>query len=49
MNTGNLPGMKDGWRARLTTSLLHLWAYYLENVVVSTSHNPMALHGLLQG
>jgi uncharacterized membrane-anchored protein len=27
----------------------HLWADCLENVGASTSHNPMGLHGLLQG
>jgi hypothetical protein len=27
----------------------HLWADFLENVGSSTSHNPMCLHGLLQG
>jgi hypothetical protein len=27
----------------------HLWADCLENVGPSTSHNPMGLHGLLQG
>jgi hypothetical protein len=27
----------------------HLWANCLENVTASTSHNPMGLHGLLQG
>jgi hypothetical protein len=28
---------------------IHLWADCLENVVASTSHSPMGLHGLLQG
>jgi hypothetical protein len=32
-----------GWPHR------HLWADCLENVGTSTSHNPMGLHGLLQG
>jgi hypothetical protein len=27
----------------------HLWAKCLENVGALTSHNPMSLHGLLQG
>jgi hypothetical protein len=27
----------------------HQWADFLENVGISTSHNPMDLHGLLQG
>jgi hypothetical protein len=27
----------------------HLWADFLENVEALTSHNPMYLHGLLQG
>jgi hypothetical protein len=27
----------------------HLWADYLENLVASTSNNPMGLRGLLQG
>jgi hypothetical protein len=36
------------WRIRLTTSR-HLLADFLENVGASTSHNPMGLHGLLQG
>jgi hypothetical protein len=33
----------EGWRHR------HLSAYCLENVGAPMSHNPMGLHGLLQG
>jgi hypothetical protein len=48
MSTRNLPGVKGGRRLRLTP-YRHLWADCLENVGVSTSHNPMSLHDLLQG
>jgi hypothetical protein len=41
-------GVKGGRRVRLTT-YRHLWADCLENVGASTPHNPMGLHGLLQG
>jgi hypothetical protein len=36
----------DAWGWRTST---HLWTDCLENVRSSTSHNPMDLHGLLQG
>jgi hypothetical protein len=41
-------GVKRGRRVRLTT-LQPSVSRCLENVVASTSHNPMGLHGLLQG
>jgi hypothetical protein len=44
MSTRNLPGGK-GWPARKAD----LTADCLENVGASTSHNPIGLHGLLQG
>jgi hypothetical protein len=49
MSTWNLPvGVKGGRRVRLTLppSVSQLSR---ENVGASTSHNPMDLHGLLQG
>jgi hypothetical protein len=44
-------GVKRGRRVRLTTSLphRHVWADCLESVGVSTPHNRMSLHSLLQG
>jgi hypothetical protein len=48
MSIWNLPGNKGGRRVRLTTSPCLLWVDCLENVVATTSHNPMGLHGLLQ-
>jgi hypothetical protein len=44
MSTRNLPG--GGSKVRPAR---HLWADCLENVGASTSHNPVGLHGLLQG
>jgi hypothetical protein len=48
VSTSNLSGKKrvvgtEGWYHR------HLWADCLQNVRVSTSHNTMGLHDLLQG
>jgi hypothetical protein len=48
MSTRNLPGAK-GRPARNADPTANLWADCLENVGASTSHNPMGLHGLLQG
>jgi hypothetical protein len=48
MSTRNLPGGK-GRPAHKADNLTAIWAHYLENVGASTSHNPMGLHGLLQG
>jgi hypothetical protein len=45
MSTRNLPGGK-GWPVRKSDNLI---AICLDNVGASTSHNPMGLHGLLQG
>jgi hypothetical protein len=42
-------GVKGGRRVRLTTTPPFVSADCLENVGASTSHNPMGLHGLLQG
>jgi hypothetical protein len=49
MSTRNVPGDK-GRPARKVGNLtaIHLRADCLENVGVSTSHNPMGLHGLLR-
>jgi hypothetical protein len=47
MSTRGLPG--DEGRPALMDDNRHLLVDYLENVGASTSHNPMALHGLLQG
>jgi hypothetical protein len=46
ISTKNLPG--GGVKARPTTHSL-LSVSCLENVIASTSHNPIVLHGLLQG
>jgi hypothetical protein len=50
MSTRNLPGGGKGWPTRkadnLTPSVSRL---SIENVGASTSHNPMGLHGRLQG
>jgi hypothetical protein len=46
MSTRNFPGGKGGRRVRLTTLQASV---SLENVGAWTSHNPMGLHGLLQG
>jgi hypothetical protein len=37
------------WSAEERNPYGHLWADFLEDVEASTSHNPMGLHGLLQG
>jgi hypothetical protein len=46
MSAKNLPGGGGvyGWQP-----YRHLWADYLENVGVSTCHNPMGHHDILQG
>jgi hypothetical protein len=41
--------LKGGRRVRLTTSPPSVSRFSRENVGASTSHNPMGLHGLLQG
>jgi hypothetical protein len=41
--------VKGGRRVRLTTLLLSVSRLSKENEGVSTSHNPLGLHGLLQG
>jgi hypothetical protein len=43
ISTRNLPGVKGGLPARKADSLT------IQNVGDSMSHNPMGLHGLLQG
>jgi hypothetical protein len=48
MSTRNLPEGK-GRPARQANNLTAMWADCPENVGASTSHNPMGLHGLLQG
>jgi hypothetical protein len=47
ISTRNLPGGKG--RPALTTSPPSMSRLSRENVGASTSHNPMGLHGLLQG
>jgi hypothetical protein len=42
-------GVKGDWRIRLTTLPPSVSRLSRENVGASTSHNPMGLHGLLQG
>jgi hypothetical protein len=49
MSTRNLPGGKGGRRVSLTTLPPSLSLLSRENVGASMSHNPMGLHGLLQG
>jgi hypothetical protein len=49
MSTSNLPGWQRAAGAWDWQPHRHLWADCIENVVTSTSHNPMGLHGLLQG
>jgi hypothetical protein len=48
LSTRNLPGGK-GLPVRKADNLTAIWAEYPENVGASTSHDPMGLHGLLQG
>jgi hypothetical protein len=50
MSTRNLSGgVKDGRRVRLIILPPSVSRLSRENVEASTSHNPMGLHGLLQG
>jgi hypothetical protein len=42
-------GAKNGWCVKLTTLLASVSQLSRENVGASTSHDPMGLHGLLQG
>jgi hypothetical protein len=50
MSSRNIPGeVKGGRLVRLTTLPPFVTRLSRENVEVSTSHNPMGLHGLLQG
>jgi hypothetical protein len=50
MSTRNLPGgVKGGRCVRLTTLPPSVSRLSKENVGSSTSHNPVGLHGLLQG
>jgi hypothetical protein len=50
MSTSNLPeGVKGGRRVRLTILPPSVSRLSRENVEASTSHNPMGLHGLLEG
>jgi hypothetical protein len=44
-----LVGVKGGRGVRLTTLLPSVKRLSRENVGASTSHNPIGLHGLLQG
>jgi hypothetical protein len=48
MNTRNLPWGK-GRSARKADNLTAIRELSRQNVGASTSHNPMGLHGLLQG
>jgi hypothetical protein len=47
MSTRNFPGGKE--RPARKADLTAIWADCVENVGALTSHNPMGLHGLLQG
>jgi hypothetical protein len=47
INTRNLPGGKG--RPARKADLTAICEPIVENVGASTSHNPMGLHGLLQG
>jgi hypothetical protein len=49
MSTRNLPAGKERPARKADKPDRYLWADCLENVEASTSHNPMGLHGLLQG
>jgi hypothetical protein len=50
MTTRNLPGgVKGGRHVRLTTLPPSVSQLSRENVGASMSHNPVGLHGLLQG
>jgi hypothetical protein len=48
MSTRNLPGGK-GLPARRAVNLTVICELSRQNVGTSTSHNPMGLHGMLQG
>jgi hypothetical protein len=45
MRISNLPGLKGGQRAKVKP-YRRLWAYCLDNVAASTSHNLVGLQGL---
>jgi hypothetical protein len=49
MSTRNFPGLKGGRSITLTTSPPSVSRFPRENVGASTSHNPIGLHGVLQG
>jgi hypothetical protein len=49
MSTGIFLGVNRGRRVRLTTLPPSMSPLSKENVGTSTSHNPMGLHGPLQG
>jgi hypothetical protein len=49
MSTRNIPGGKGQPARRGWQPHRHLWPNFLVNVGASTSHNPVGLHGLLQG
>jgi hypothetical protein len=49
MSTRNLPEGKGRPARKADNLTANLWADCIENVGASTSHNPMGLHGLLQG
>jgi hypothetical protein len=50
MSTRNLPGVKDGQSVREAVSLTAICEPIVKKMLgTSTSHNPMGLHGLLQG
>jgi hypothetical protein len=48
MSTTNLSGDKEGSALKADITAI-CEPIFLENVGTSTSHNPMSLHGLLQG
>jgi hypothetical protein len=49
MSTRYIPGSKGRPAPKADETYLHLWANCLKDVGTSTSHNPMGLHGQLQG